>query len=188
MRQIIFLTFAFIIIGCNHPESDSYDRDSHFSTPQNSQNVVSNNLYKSSSQPSSDNTTTYKVIGVKDGDTFELLYEQNSFVVRFSHIDCPEKKQPFGQKAKQFVSDICFGKYVTLKHYNKYDRNHRLIAEVILEDGTNLNKLLVENGLAWHYKKYSKDEVYANLENEARLNKKGLWADTNPTAPWEWRK
>src|SRR5690606_35698833 len=91
----------------------------------------------------------YKVIGIKDGDTFVLLMNGKEQVVRLAHIDCPEKKQPFGSKAKQFASDACFGKQVTLIHNNSYDRNKRLIAEVILKDGRNLNKELVKNGLAW---------------------------------------
>lgn len=71
---------------------------------------------------------------------------------------------------------------------NKQDRNKRLIAEVILEDGRNLNKELVKNGLAWHFKKYSDSEEYAQLETEARNKKIGLWSEPNPIAPWDWRK
>lgn len=134
--------------------------------------------------------TVYKVIGIKDGDTFVLLIDGKEQTVRFAHIDCPEKKQPFGNRAKQFVSDMCFGTYVTLKinPKNKQDRNKRLIAEIILEDGRNLNKELVKNGLAWHFKKYSDSEEYAQLETEARNNKIGLWSEPNPIAPWDWRK
>ncbi|WP_276225303.1 thermonuclease family protein [Niabella beijingensis] len=131
--------------------------------------------------------TCYKVTGVKDGDTFVLLMNGREQVVRFAHIDCPEKKQPFGNQAKQFVAGLCFGKYVRLIHYNRYDRNRRLIAEVILEDGRNLNKELVRNGLAWHFKKYSGDTAYAILETAARQQRKGLWAAENPVAPWNWR-
>ncbi|MBO9591519.1 MAG: thermonuclease family protein [Niabella sp.] len=129
----------------------------------------------------------YKVTGVKDGDTFVVLMDGSEQVVRLAHIDCPEKKQPFGSRAKQFVSDRCFGKYVLLLHHYKYDRNKRLIAEVMLEDGSNLNQELVRNGLAWHFKKYSTDAGYAALEAAARLHRKGLWADEKPVAPWEWR-
>lgn len=134
--------------------------------------------------------TAYKVIGVKDGDTIVLLMDSTEQVVRFSHVDCPEKKQPFGTKAKQFVSDKCFGTYVTLivDEKNKYDRYKRLIAEVVLENGENLNKELVKNGLAWHFKKYSESEEYAELENQARANKIGIWSESNPIAPWDWRK
>ena len=48
------------------------------------------------------------VIGVKDGDTVEVLYNEVPIVIRLEHIDCPEKKQAFGAKAKQFTSDFIF--------------------------------------------------------------------------------
>lgn len=131
---------------------------------------------------------SYKVIGVKDGDTVEILMDGKPQVVRLSHIDCPEKKQPFGNNAKQFASDLCFGKKVKLSTGWKKDRNKRLLAEIILLNGKNLNKELVKNGFAWHYKKYSKDNSYDDLEKQARKQKLGLWNDKNPTAPWEWRK
>lgn len=131
---------------------------------------------------------SYKVIGVKDGDTVEILMDGKPQVVRLSHIDCPEKKQPFGNNAKQFASDLCFGKKVKLSTGWKKDRNKRLLAEIILSNGKNLNKELVKNGFAWHYKKYSKDNSYDDLEKQARKQKLGLWNDKNPTAPWEWRK
>jgi endonuclease YncB( thermonuclease family) len=54
-----------------------------------------------------------------------------------------KKKQPFGTKAKQFASDLCFAQYVQLNHKNKYDRNKRLLAEVILLNGTNINKGII---------------------------------------------
>lgn len=133
-------------------------------------------------------TNTYKVIGIKDGDTFVVLMNGKAQVVRLAHIDCPEKKQPFGAKAKQFVSQASFGKKVILVHQNKYDRNHRLIAEVILTNGRNLNKELVKNGLAWHFKKYSHDKIYAALENQARKKRVGLWQDRHAIAPWDWRR
>ncbi|MEG2079013.1 thermonuclease family protein, partial [Chryseobacterium sp.] len=131
---------------------------------------------------------TYKVIGVKDGDTVELLMNGKPQVVRLSNIDCPEKKQPFGNNAKQFVSDLCFGKMVRMSTDGKKDRNKRLIAEIILKNGKNINKELVKNGLAWHFKKYSKDNSYDTLEKQARKLKLGLWKDKNPIAPWDWRK
>jgi micrococcal nuclease len=132
--------------------------------------------------------SAYKVIGIKDGDTFAVLMDGKEQVIRLAHIDCPEKKQPFGARAKAFVSDQAFGRHVSLAHNNKYDRNHRLIAEVILSDGRNLNKELVKNGLAWHFKKYSDDTTYAALENKARGARLGVWKDHNSVAPWEWRR
>jgi len=128
-----------------------------------------------------------KVIGIKDGDTIEILKDQKPIVVRLADIDCPEKSQPFGSVAKIFVSDFCFGKEVTINSNGKFDRYKRLIATVIF-DNVSLNKQLVINGYAWHFKKYSNNQEFAALEERARQNKVGLWAENNPTAPWDWRK
>ncbi|MCX8019852.1 MAG: thermonuclease family protein [Chitinophagaceae bacterium] len=128
-----------------------------------------------------------KVIRIQDGDTFQLFHEK-PFTVRLAHIDCPEKGQPFGAKAKQFASRLCFGKTVLVYTDGTTDRNKRIVGEIILPDGTNVNKEMVKNGLAWHFKKYSKNKEYAALEEAARKAKLGLWADPNPIPPWLWRK
>jgi micrococcal nuclease len=172
MKRISRFLVLLFLLSCNHPESNEYTRhQSSFL----SQTSVSEAKY-------------YKVIGIKDGDTFVLLVDGKEQVVRLAHIDCPEKKQPFGKKAKQFASDICYGKYAFLNHNNKYDRNKRLIAEVILENGTNVNKELIKNGLAWHFKRYSDSKDYEHLELAAKNNKIGIWSDLDPIAPWNWRK
>lgn len=127
-----------------------------------------------------------KVIGVKDGDTMVVLSENKPITVRLEHVDCPEKNQPFGYKAKVFVSDFCFGKEVTVISNGKRDRNGRWIAEVFYKN-QNLGKELVRNGLAWHFKRYSKNLNYAQLEITARNKKAGLWQEAKPIEPWNWR-
>ena len=129
-----------------------------------------------------------KVIAVKDGDTIDILFDGKPLTIRFAHIDCPEKKQPFGNMAKKFTSDRCFGQTVTNLNDYKFDRNKRLIGVIINEQGENLNKALVKAGLAWHYLKYSTDETYSNLESLARQEKVGMWSDPNINEPWNWRK
>ena len=133
------------------------------------------------------NTVTSKVIGIKDGDTIEVLYKKESIVIRLEHIDCPEKKQPYSQKAKQFTSNFCFGKKVKVITTGKFDRYRRLIA-VIEYKKQNLNKKLVANGFALHYKKYSKDSTYNYLEEQARFNKTGMWSQEKLIEPWLFRK
>ena len=130
---------------------------------------------------------TAKVVGVKDGDTFVVLHEKKEIVVRLEHVDAPEKNQPFGNRAKQFASDFCFGKTVVVIGNGKKDRNGRWIGEIFYKN-QNLGKELVSNGLAWHFKRYSKNENYADLEMDARKKKRGLWQEKEPIAPWEWRK
>lgn len=135
-------------------------------------------------------TLSGKVIAVKDGDTIEILYEGKPLTIRFAHIDCPElkKRQPYANAAKQFTSDKCFGQVVMVQHNKKYDRYKRLTGVVINAKGANVNMELVKAGYAWHYKKYSSDMAYDEVEIIARQNKLGLWADSNPVPPWEWRK
>lgn len=129
-----------------------------------------------------------KVIKIKDGDTIEILFDGKPLTIRFANIDCPEKRQPFGNIAKQFTAEKCFGQIVVILNNNKFDRNKRLIGVIINEQGENVNKELIKAGLAWHYLKYSTDASYSNLETLARQNKVGLWSDPNPVAPWNWRK
>lgn len=132
--------------------------------------------------------TFYKVVRIKDGDTVCLLMNGKEEVIRLAHVDTPEKKQAFGTKAKQATSNLCFGKLVSLKSNAKKDRYQRIVAELILENGRNVNRELVKKGMAWHYKAYSNDESYGKLEATARKNKTGLWRDKKPMAPWKYRK
>jgi endonuclease YncB( thermonuclease family) len=128
-----------------------------------------------------------KVVAITDGDTFKLLTKDSTLIkVRLANIDCPERKQPFFKRAKQFVSDAIFSKTVTLNVLKK-DRYRRYVSNVIYDDSLSLSHELVRNGLAWHYKKYSKDSLLQALEDNAKKNKVGLWQDKNAIPPWEWR-
>ncbi|MEL1246240.1 thermonuclease family protein [Flavobacterium sp. DGU11] len=129
-----------------------------------------------------------KVIGIKDGDTFEILYDSIPEKVRLAEIDCPEKSQAFGKNARQYASDLCFGKTVTVTSTGKRDRYGRVVGTIVTQDGINVNEELVKAGFAWHYKQYSKSKTLDAIEQQARDKKLGLWADKNPEAPWEWRK
>ena len=128
------------------------------------------------------------VVSVLDGDTIEVLHNNRPERIRLSGIDCPEKGQAYGQKAKHEVSALVFGKEVTLQTHG-HDRYKRTLADVLLPDGTNVNHELVKNGWCWWYRKYApRDMVLEGLEKSAREAKKGLWSDSQPVPPWEWRK
>lgn len=131
---------------------------------------------------------TGSVVSVLDGDTIEILHDQHPERIRLSGIDCPEKRQAFGQKAKHATSDLAFGKEVTIQAHG-HDKYKRTIGEVILSDGMSLNQELVKQGWCWWYRKYAPgNTVLEGLEHEAREAGKGLWADPRPVPPWEWRK
>ncbi|MCL5079541.1 thermonuclease family protein [Neisseria perflava] len=127
-----------------------------------------------------------KVVGVTDGDTLTCLLPENKRIkVRLDQIDAPEHKQDFGKVAKKALSEYVYGKNVSLKT-NGRDKYGRTIAEVY-HDQTNINKVMVENGLAWVYRDYMTDIEYLELENAARSQSKGLWSQPNPIYPSEFR-
>lgn len=126
-----------------------------------------------------------KVVGISDGDTFTCLVNRTQIKVRLVHIDAPELAQPYGNKAKQALANLIFKKYVILKIV-VYDRYQRLLAEVYNDKGENINLKLVQQGMAWAYTRSSKQ--YEQAQKQAQRAKIGLWRDTFPTHPSEWRK
>lgn len=136
---------------------------------------------------SSEATLIGKVVKVADGDTITILNAKSEQIrIRLSGIDCPEKSQAYGQKAKEFTAKLCAGKQVKVIFQSK-DRYGRVLGIVIV-DGINVNKELLRSGYAWHYKYFDKTKEYAELEAKARRKKIGLWQENNPIAPWEFRK
>src|SRR4029077_2863032 len=131
---------------------------------------------------------TGPVVSVLDGDTIEVLHNTHPSRIRLSGIDCPEKGQAFGHRAKQAASALVFGKDVILQTHGQ-DKYGRTLADVILRDGTNVNHELVKDGWCWWYRKYAPLDVeLEKLEKEAREARKELWADPASIPPWAYRK
>jgi len=129
---------------------------------------------------------TWKVVGVSDGDTLTALDDDNKqHKVRLHGIDAPEIGQPFGTKSREALGRLAMKKMATL-HLHGRDRYGRDLARVEV-DGRDVNLELVKDGLAWHYVRYDKSPELASAEREAREAKRGVWADDEAVAPWEWR-
>jgi endonuclease YncB( thermonuclease family) len=129
-----------------------------------------------------------RVIGIKDGDTVVLLTAaKTEITVRLSEIDAPERKQAFGTVSRTFLSDLIFGKEVSLEKMGT-DRYGRTLGFIFLRNGTNVNVEMVKNGMAWQYEKYSKSVVLKKAQASAKSMKTGLWRDPYPVAPWEFRR
>lgn len=130
----------------------------------------------------------YRVVRVLDGDTIEVLKEGRAVRVRLYGIDTPERGQAFGNVARRFTGDMCFGQNVMLRERGT-DRYGRILADVILPDGRVLNRELVRVGLAWWYREYAPEaRDLEALEREARAARRGLWADPHAIPPWEFRR
>lgn len=132
---------------------------------------------------------TGKVVSVADGDTITISENGTERKIRFYGIDCPEGDQQFGQQATKFTSALVSGRKIEIKKMDT-DRYGRTVA-ILYADGVNLNEQIVAQGYGWMYRQYCKESFcqdWLQLESAAKASGKGLWADTNPTPPWEHRQ
>lgn len=135
---------------------------------------------------------TGRVVAVADGDTVTLVDNaQIRHKIRLAGIDAPESRQPYGQLARQFLSQMVEGQWVRVQ-YDKSDRYGRVVGKIERE-GRDINLQLLRLGLAWHFKKYQNEQsgedraAYAQAEQQAQLDRVGLWRDPRPQAPWDYR-
>lgn len=145
-----------------------------------------------------------RVVGVSDGDTITVLdADRQQHKVRLAGIDAPEKAQAFGQRSKQHLSDLVFNQDVEVA-WAKRDRYKRIVGKVLAANPecrqTTCPKTFdaclaqITSGMAWWYEKYANDQSkddadrYHQAEQDARQSRTGLWAESVPMPPWEWRK
>jgi len=134
-----------------------------------------------------------RVVGIADGDTVTVLDGSNrQHKIRLMGIDAPEKKMPYGNHSKQSLSALIFGKDVSVQ-YAKRDKYQRIVGKITV-GGLDANLAQVKAGMAWHYKQYQSEQsaedsvIYARAEREAQASNRGLWKDSDPVAPWDWRR
>lgn len=147
-------------------------------------------------------TLTGRVIGVADGDTITVLDADNQqHKIRLGGIDAPEKAQPFGQKSKENLSRLVFNKNVRVD-WTKRDRYQRIVGKVWVQPADcptcpmtlDAGQMQLAAGMAWWYRKYAKEQSaedqarYEFEEQEARARHAGLWKDSDPVPPWDWRQ
>lgn len=129
---------------------------------------------------------TGQVINIADGDNLVVVIDKQWVRVRIAGIDAPEKNQPFGTDAKQSLSELCFWEQVTVIPKGK-DQYGRMLAKVRCGD-FDAGEEQVKRGLAWVYNRYMKDPSLNPLQEEAKVAKRGLWADPQARPPWKWRE
>lgn len=132
------------------------------------------------------------VVHVADGDTVTVLdASKTQHRIRLAGIDAPEKRQPFGEASRKHLGSFVAGKLVAVE-WHKRDRYGRIVGKV-MQGATDAGLEQIRAGLAWHYKKYEREQppadraTYAAGEVEARAKRLGLWSE-NPVAPWVWRQ
>lgn len=136
------------------------------------------------------------VRSVYDGDTVLLATrEESRLKVRLYGIDAPESAkpdmpgQPYGKIARRTLMYKIMGRQVSAEIID-IDQYHRAVA-VIRYAGRDINREMVAEGLAWAYRQYLQGTYaseYIGSEDRARSRRAGLWQDTNPVPPWEFRQ
>lgn len=144
------------------------------------------------SSAANSDTLTGHVVGITDGDTLTLLVDRQQYKIRISGIDAPERHQAWGDKSKANISRLAFNQ-TAVADCPKVDRWGRQICKVTV-NAVDIGLEQIKDGMAWWYKKYAKEQatddrsVYENAELMAQLRRLGLWGDTNPVPPWDFRR
>lgn len=148
-------------------------------------------------------TLSGTVIKVHDGDTITLLAGKQRYKIRLLGIDAPEQDQTFGAHAKKQLSQLLMGKWVSVNWQHR-DTYQRIVGQIWMADPIcktqscalkmDANLQQISTGSAWWYRYYANQQhpadaaLYQQAEKQARLNRLGLWSQTNPTPPWQWRR
>ncbi|WP_434778127.1 thermonuclease family protein [Neisseria sp. Ec49-e6-T10] len=153
--------------------------------------------------------TSCQVLEVITGDTFKCVTENEKVVtVKLYQIYAPELDQPYGQQAKKILSGLILGQKIRLLEMRPYPdskenkrfinkgSNNLILAEIHLysemKDQFSLYDLInfkiLAQGYVWFKNSEPNEHPYEQVEEQARKNKYGLWADPNPIPPWKWRK
>jgi len=130
---------------------------------------------------------TGRVIKIVDGDTYDILINGKQLRIRMDGIDAPERGQPYSKISKEYLGRLCDGETIRLEIKSK-DRFGRTVAKSWVSGNRELGAEMIRAGMAWHFKKYSDDIRLGRLEQQARQERVGLWADPKPIAPWDYRK
>jgi endonuclease YncB( thermonuclease family) len=152
------------------------------------------------------NVLDVHVVAVADGDSLTVRDSNDvTHEVRLAGIDAPEHGQPYSRQSKASLVRMALGEDARIE-WSERDGYGRLVAKawVVPADAScqtsscprtlDTGLAQVTTGLAWHYKKYERDQSeedrlrYADAETEARARRLGLWQDPAAAPPWDWRR
>ena len=127
------------------------------------------------------------LIKVVDGDTFDAKIQGAVLRFRLAGVDAPESNQPFGDEARKELAGL-IGEQPCVLVYQEGDNYGRLVAHLWIGE-TYVNAEMVKHGMAWFDSASAPNDLLVSYENEAREEKRGLWASPpdERVAPWVWR-
>lgn len=120
---------------------------------------------------------------VIDGDTINVRHEGRLRTIRLMHIDAPEVGEAFYMESKIRLMQLILGHQCTI-FGTGYDRYGRLTGKIFTEELEMPHLALLAEGLAFHYKKYSRCELSASAEAMAKRRYLGLWSEEEYYLRW----
>lgn len=134
---------------------------------------------------------------IKDGDTVDVRDASGKFhCIRIAEIDAPESKQRGGADSTAYLNKLLASGKVTVTYYKT---DHKLCKygprkiAALTASGVSIAAAMVGAGHAWHNTAFQREWGAAwaarldALQLEAKRDRRGLWADSNPVAPWDFR-
>ena len=127
----------------------------------------------------------FKLKRISDGDT---VVTTEDIRIRLWGIDTPERDQRYGSDATEALTGMLHDQQLYLETKD-VDRYGRAVGVIYIANGDEINLEMVCDGHAWWYERYAKRATdYEQCQSDARKNKRGLWAEEDPVAPWDWRR
>uniref|UniRef100_A0A2N9J6G5 TNase-like domain-containing protein n=1 Tax=Fagus sylvatica TaxID=28930 RepID=A0A2N9J6G5_FAGSY len=163
-------------------ESSCVPREVQVASVERSQARAEKNFSKAKSIHKTIIASGYQVLNFKNNE--EILARK--YRIRLRGVDAPENSMPYGKEAKEELTNILQGNCLRVLVYGE-DQYDRCVSDLYC-NGKFVQELMLKKGFVWHYPAYDKRPELATWEKEARANRVGLWASSNPEKPWEWRK
>ena len=128
------------------------------------------------------------VTKVVDGDTLHVQPAQGgaSQKLRIKGIDAPEVCQAWGMQSREALARLVWGQRVTVQ-LNDVDDHGRWLAQVFV-NGEDVGARLVAQGHAWSYQFRRDPGPYAFQQQQAAINRLGLFGQPQAMRPREFRQ
>ncbi|MGH9883632.1 MAG: thermonuclease family protein [Pyrinomonadaceae bacterium] len=132
-----------------------------------------------------------KVTEIDDGDLFTIINLNRTIKIRLSGVDAPEPGQPYADVARQHLSDLVRYKEVVIQYSGLAQHNY-ILGKVFVRD-QDIGAQMIRDGVAWfdpsgtNRLSQADQETYAANEQVARSERRGIWKDESPVAPWNFK-
>lgn len=127
-----------------------------------------------------------EIVTFYDGDTVKIRDASDTYKLRITDIDAPERNQQYGKTARRALIKLCKNADIQLQ-LTGIDRYQRKLGKMSCNQ-QDVSSFMVKDGHAWFNARYSNNGMLAQAEQSARAQGLGLWKNKHPTPPWQWRK